>query len=144
MSTRGDFYIGLGQQAEWLGSLAHGYPCTVVERLILDSHTADEWRANVTALVGAREDGSTPADGWPWPWNNSGLTDYAYTWSEGRVQASCFGAPFFDPLGPEPGLIGESQPMDEDSGYWPDMKARANVQMFGPRSGILLVGFPKP
>jgi hypothetical protein len=111
MGTRADFYVGTGETAEWLGSIGwDGYP---------DGNPADLIRANSEAeyreLVAkciAENRGRLPKDGWPWPWRDSRLTDYSYAWvSEdssypgvpaGKVVASAFGRPFFDPLNPEP------------------------------------------
>jgi hypothetical protein len=38
-----------------------------------------------------------PENGWPWMWEDSQMTDYAYAFDEASVHASCFGRAWFDP-----------------------------------------------
>jgi hypothetical protein len=80
------------------------------------------------------EDATLPADGWPWPWDDSRTTDYAYAFDEGKAWGSCFGHAWFDPRGEEP---------DHDEGgkvaVFPDMSARKKVTM-GKRSGLIVIG----
>jgi hypothetical protein len=43
-------------------------------------------------LFGDRDNGPSPPEvGWPWPWEDSNTTDYAYAWDEGRVWITYFG-----------------------------------------------------
>lgn len=90
MGTRADFYVGKGKKAEWLGSIAwdgypDGNPCEIVK---LTSEA--EYRTQVAALI-KEENGTTPEMGWPWPWEDSCTTDYAYTFDKGMVWGACFG-----------------------------------------------------
>lgn len=72
--------------------------------------------------------------GWPWPWEDSQTTDYAYAFDGGKVWASCFGGPW---------QIASDWKDDGDEAVkvavFPNMKDRQNVT-FGPRSGILILG----
>lgn len=72
-----------------------------------------------------REDATLPKDGWPWPWCDSVLTDYAYVFDAktNKVKKYKFGNP----------LKGGRAPK------WPDMRHKQNVT-FGARSGVLILG----
>ena len=136
MGTRADFYVGRGPDAEWLGSIAFdGYPegGSVSRRLVL-STTEEDYRRRVSWLLSSKDHATTPDMGWPWPWDDSRVTDYAYAFDGGRVWAH--GSEWFDARKAEP---------DNDNpvaGVFPDMSARAAVTL-GPRSGILIVGVPR-
>lgn len=115
MGTRADFYIGTGKDAEWLGSVAFdGYVwAEAADSAIREASTPEEFRAAVAAELAARDDATTPDQGWPWPWNNSNATDYAYAFKDGRVQW---------------------EGLDD----WPDMSDRKSVTL-GARSGLFVV-----
>ena len=133
MGTRADFYVGRGEDAEWLGSIAFdGYPQGAAAETLLTATSEDDFRTTVADLLARREDATTPEQGWPWPWTNSRTTDYAYAWDGGRLHASCFGSHWFNPRDKEPpeGTCSKT--------VFPDMSKRQNVTM-GPRSGIILV-----
>jgi hypothetical protein len=117
MGTRADFYIGTDENAEWLGSTGwYGHPdglgLTLPTRRvvvgnystnetadfpegkgILDATTEEEFRTRVAQYFENREDVSRPEDGWPWPWDTSATTDYAYAFDPVAECAvlSCFG-----------------------------------------------------
>jgi hypothetical protein len=133
MGTRADFYIGRGLTAEWIGSIAwDGYPSGIPDS-IKQAKTEQEMRDAVTAFLGDREDRTLPADGWPWPWENSQTTDYAYAFDGGLVLASCFGYAWFDPL---------TEEHDRDRGeraVFPDMSGGKQREKFGPHSGIITI-----
>lgn len=151
MGTRADFYIGRGENAEWIGSTAwDGYPegiqLTTNKKLkygyehlpfpegshLFDSSTEQEFRERVSRYFANREDFTLPADGWPWPWDDSGTTDYAYAFDGGKVWASCFGRDWFDPK--------QSPPEEASkSAVFPDMSKRKNVR-FDRGSGVLIFG----
>jgi len=155
MGTRADFYVGRGKGAEWLGSIAwDGYPTGIAGKKhgtangdvttspILTATSEEVFRAEVRAELASREDGTTPDRGWPWPWNTSHTTDYAYAFDDGKVHASCFGHPWFDPTKPR-----NDDEQEEDSEEakgprpeFPDMTERQNVT-FGKRSGVMVFGF---
>ncbi len=94
MGTRADFYIGRGTQAKWLGSVAYdGYlgddrnPHPRGGKFAAVT-SADEFEKAVEAWMvhdDAHGGSIRPADGWPWPWKDSCLTDYSYAWDDGAV-----------------------------------------------------------
>lgn len=166
MGTRADFYIGRGEKAEWIGSVAmDGYPegvCltlpekevileTRLQRIeinkhaefpagehVFDAQAEDVYRARVATYFQNRDDVTLPEQGWPWPWETSATTDYAYAFDDGKVYASCFGGPWW--------IASEEQPGDEEDdsrtagqpkAVFPDMSAKTNVAM-GKRSGLLV------
>ena len=133
MGTRADFYVGKGKDAEWLGSIAwDGHPESIPDTLRCAT-TEALFRAQVAKFFAGRDDVTTPDMGWPWPWEDSRLTDYSYAFADGSVSASAFGNQWFDAEGPEP---------EDDTGpkldTFPDMSARKNVT-FGKRSGLLIL-----
>jgi hypothetical protein len=139
MGTRADFYIGRGKQAEWLGSIAwDGYPDGIEPELLAATTDAD-FRTRLAAFFQGRKDATLPADGWPWPWNDSNTTDYAYAFDGGKVYGSCFGKPWFDPLV----VIDSDEEEDEEQPTFgetdfPDMSAVKNMTL-GPRSGVIVI-----
>jgi hypothetical protein len=138
MGTRADFYVGRGPEAEWLGSIAwDGYPAGIDEPLLL-AKNEQQYRERVTAFIEDRDDGTKPEMGWPWPWNDSRTTDYAYTYDGGKVWSSCFGYEWFDPTQPEPEDEDADQP-PEKVAVFPDMTERKNVVLGGKRSGLTVV-----
>ena len=133
MGTRADFYVGLGKDAEWIGSIAlDGYPEGVPQRL-LSASSEKEFRQAFVELLGNRADVSTPKDGWPWPWDNSAETDFAYAFDMDNVLVAQFGrgwCPYKD------------QECDFDIfpvQQFPDMSDVKKVT-FGPRSGLMVIG----
>lgn len=134
MGTRADFYVGRGESAEWLGSIAwDGYPDGIDDALLKSSDEA-AYRQAVATFLGGRSDKTLPAQGWPWPWENSSTTDYAYAFDDGKVYASCFGHAWFDPT--------VAQEEETDGGkcaVFPDMSATKQREKFGPHSGVIVV-----
>lgn len=125
MGTRADFYVGRGRNAEWLGSIANdGYPeppglkesCPMSCKhspahhgmgrtgdwglRILGATNEADFREAVNQFIGRRKDGTGPAQGWPWPWDDSRLTDYVYAWDNG-VYISYFGSSWWSAAEPE-------------------------------------------
>jgi hypothetical protein len=89
MGTRADYYLGRGERAEWLGSSAwDGHPVSLKE--IAGAETEKAFLDAVNERL-SEDDGTRPKDGWPWPWETSSTTDFAYAWDEGKVWISCFG-----------------------------------------------------
>jgi len=152
MGTRVDFYVGRGEQAEWLGSYPFdGYPDGVFGDVrdnpeLWDAGDApvreEDWRAFVASVLAEGGEASTTPDmGWPWPWETSATTDYAYAWDEGTIYGSSFGDAWFqvDPTAEDFG-----QPEDEDdngggTAVFPDMTSRMAATL-GPRSGVIVIG----
>lgn len=142
MGTRADFYLGRGKAAEWLGSVAFdGYPDNILDGTHLGSAaTPEEFRAALSEGPSAEDHWTNPEQGWPWPWEDSGTTDFAYALDESRVWVSCFGGPWMtvgeslmDSREREELLVGRAKAV------FPDMKDRQAVT-FGKRSGLIIVG----
>lgn len=140
MGTRADFYVGRGASAEWLGSVAFdGYP-DGIEGAVLGAKGEGEFREAVAKFLASKSHATLPEMGWPWPWNDSRMTDYAYAFADGAVLASGFGSAWFDPK------IKRDDDDDDDDysaegAIFPDMSARKSVT-YGQRSGLIVVGFP--
>lgn len=139
MGTRADFYIGRGKKAEWLGSIAwDGYPQGITtkndEPIILAATTEQDYRQQLTNFFSERDDVTLPTDGWPWPWDDSQTTDYAYAFDEGRVWACPFGHGWFAANGPEPEEMPEGKEAD-----FPNMRTKKNVQLGGTKSGLIVI-----
>lgn len=139
MGTRADFYVGRGESAEWLGSVAFdGYP----DRRLPELECADEagYRAAVAKILEA-DHATHPSDGWPWPWLDSHTTDYAYAFDGGDVWTSNFGYRWLT----RAEALDHERDDDEEPKrtVFPNMKDRQNVT-FGRRSGILIFGLRGP
>lgn len=131
MGTRADFYVGRGKRAKWIGSRPwDGYPSGIA-RDVKRAKTAKDFRAAVKRMSKEITGWTDPKQGWPWPWDDSSTTDYAYAFDGGRVWASCFGGPWFKPEG--------KCPEDEEpAAEFPDMRSVKNVAR-GDRSGLLII-----
>lgn len=138
MGTRADYYVGRGQDAKWLCSTAwDGYP-DGIDDAVLKATTEDEFIKALSAFAEPRDDVTKPDQGWPWPWETSHTTDYAYAFDGGQVWVSCSG----DEWHP---VQGYGELSDDDlealgempADAFPDMSDIKNVT-FGARSGILL------
>ena len=136
MGTRADFYIGRGEHATWLGSRAwDGYPEGIPES-VLKANDVDQYIEAVEAMASERNDWTTPDMGWPWPWDDSATTDYAYAFDGGKVHSSCFGGGWFDPTVEYD--ADDEERISKDKATFPDMSERKNVA-FGRRSGVILI-----
>ena len=149
MGTRADFYVGAGKDAEWLGSIAYdGYFIDQMvsaddvrdgsDRLgwaIKQATTADEFRAAVAALLASSDDGTTPDQGWPWPWETSDTTDYAYCFDAEKLRTFCFGAELLGQYDKDADERAEGPGIE-----FPNMKDRQSVT-YVKRSGMLIFGF---
>ena len=144
MGTRADFYAGRGPGAEWLGSIAwDGYPSGGPAGLLRSAAvTEPSWRQGVyQLLVSCGDTATAPDHGWPWPWDDSGTTDYAYALDGGVVWCSNFGLPWFAVDSASP-TFGEPREDDEPAGeraVFPDMSRFRNITM-GRRSGLIVFG----
>lgn len=95
MKTRADFYVGRGENAEWIGSITwDGYPDGIADA-VFDAVSEDDYRKAVEAFFADRTDVNHPSEPWPWPWDDSRTTDYAYAFDGNRVYGSCFGHTWF-------------------------------------------------
>lgn len=132
MGTRADFYTGEGKNAVWLGSIAwDGYPRGIPDEIRIADTEAKYVKA-VQAFLSTREDATEPEDGWPWPWNDSQTTDYAYTFRNSKVMASNYGRKWFNAT--EDNSSGDAH----RNVIFPDMSSRKNVQM-GKKSGLIVI-----
>jgi hypothetical protein len=100
---------------------------------VVAAETEEGYRAAVEARI-STDDGTRPDRGWPWPWESSNTTDFAYTWSDGGGLMSCFGTNWIPTSEDEP----EEWPETEDPQH-PDMTDRQNVT-FGKGSGLIVFG----
>ena len=131
MGTRADFYVGLGVEAEWLGSIAwDGYK---IPNEVMQAQDESDYRSAVRLFIASRDDGTTPDDGWPWPWDDSGTTDFAYMWTDEKVHIFDFGHAVDE--------IDDDYDDDAPKAPFPDMSGGKGVT-FGPRSGIIVLGGP--
>jgi len=122
MGTRADFYVGKGKDAEWLGSIAYdGYPDGIPDD-VKGSMTEQQYRDAVAAMIAGREDGTTPEQGWPWPWDDSNTTNYAYSFDKGEVSYCGYGKKWFSVWEEEP-----DEYESEEEGEFPNMADRKNV-----------------
>jgi hypothetical protein len=144
MGTRADFYVGRGEKAEWLGSIAwDGYP-DGIDQDVFKATDESSYREQVSSYLKSREDGTEPKDGWPWPWKDSRTTDYAYAFDDGAVWGACFGKRWFR-IDLSVLNLGEPDYEDEDGEdgcVFPDMTAVQDVT-FGKRSGVIIFSVPK-
>ena len=151
MGTRADFYVGRGANAEWIGSIAYdGYEGGEAGQLLLSVTSEADFRAKV-AQLSKRDDFTSPERGWPWTWEDSRTTDFAYAW-DGQTWCSLFGygwrtlvdmrihaaehqrwAESDDEEAPEPELWDRTK-----TAVFPDMTDRQRVTL-GKRSGVLVV-----
>ncbi len=137
MGTRADFYVGRGKEAEWLGSIAwDGYPEGLDAPHLLAATAEPHYRHEVERFLAKRNDATLPTDGWPWPWDDSNTTDYAYAFDDGKVWAWSHRWFLAKDHAPDP----EDDDVAE-SAVFPDMSDRRNVTL-GKRSGIILLGGP--
>ena len=144
MGTRADFYIGRGKGAEWLGSIAwdgdagsvlvHNGVATALSK----AADADAFKAAVVAEHADKQDFTRPEQGWPWPWEDSRTTDYAYAFDEGQVWMSNFGHRWLTVAEAIAGVDDDVPNKVE----FPNMKERQNVTL-GERSGVLVFGIPR-
>lgn len=171
MGTRADFYVGRGPQAVWLGSTAwDGYPDgitpkgekKVIEgigtidtqgvwpggRSVLHAETEAEFRELLEVYFAGRNDVTRPDRGWPWPWRDSHLTDYAYAFDDGQVWHTTFpvddervtcptcghGTKVWWPASKD---VEDPTPNGLAQATFPDMKAVTDVA-FDDRSGLMV------
>jgi hypothetical protein len=154
MGTRADFYIGRGESAEWVGSVAwDGQPSGMPEPL-LTATTKGDFLAAVAGMADTRDDFTIPSvHGWPWPWKDSHLTDYSYAFDGDAV--------YVTDSYTEWRKASEDEPEgDEDDSDWPNgaiecpqcgnpahpsvvfplRGGKSQGDIFGDRSGVIVIG----
>ena len=85
MGTRADFYIGKGKDAEWIGSIAWDGYREGIDSQILNCQSEAAFRHAVELFLAKRDDAIYPKDGWPWPWDDSSITDCSYWFFDGKT-----------------------------------------------------------
>lgn len=139
MGTRADFYVGKGEQSEWLGSIAmDGYPDGIPDNLLACTNK-EVYRDFVTVFLSRCDHATLPEMGWPWPWDDSRLTDFSYTFVNGEVKIVTLGKAL---------SLKEYESYDFDAEpyihhlkrelYFKDMSSVKNVN-FGKRSGLIVI-----
>lgn len=98
MGTRADFYVGIGENARWIGSVAYdGYADGNPSELSkLKNPTAISF---IKAVRKIRRElpkkypdtWCDPSEGWPWPWETSETTDYSYWYWRRQIYVSSYG-----------------------------------------------------
>jgi hypothetical protein len=157
MGTRADFYVEKHEGLEWLGSIA--WDGHEIDHIPLAA-TEAQFRQHVEEFFAGRDDVTRPERGWPWPWNDSRLTDYAYVFVDGVGVVYRWGDRYDKDM-PDDGAAEfyvsrrlEDDPpadweFDEEFGYmklaavdvrylYPNMRQRQNVRMDGG-SGLITV-----
>lgn len=137
MGTRADFYLGRGETAEWLGSIAWDGDPGGLDSEILKATTKEEFLRLLKEDISKRDDFTKPEDGWPWPWDDSHTTDYAYAFEDGKVWAHNHA--WFDPLVEKDEDDDNYDTSESVKAVFPNMKKIQNVT-FGKRSGVIIVG----
>jgi hypothetical protein len=135
MGTRADFYVGRGEKAEWIGSIAYdGDPKGIPKPLLKVTSEAD-FRRGVYHFLLSRDDKTLPEQGWPWPWETSSTTDYAYAFDESIVHASNYGGAWFDPL--------QRKKPHGRRAVFPAMSKGKQREKLGPHSGVTMLVAPR-
>lgn len=136
MGTRADFYIKKAEDKDlvWLASIAwDGYPDGIDES-VLNAKTQVEYISELQKFLSPREDVTLPKMGWPWPWDDSNTTDFAYCFVDGRVLTNCFGNGWH--------VFVDGQDNDEAPIVWqhefPNMKDIKNVR-YDKGSGAIFI-----
>jgi hypothetical protein len=144
MGTRADYYLGRGPKATWLGSTAFdGWPWGTPKPLI-GVKTRRTYLKRLGQIASGKPDSFThPEMGWPWPWDNSQTTDFAYAFDGGVVYMSHFGSEWAVATAEKPGEDYAWPPKGDPASMLPDMAGIKNVVLGGPRSGMIMVGYTK-
>ena len=139
MGTRADFYIQKPTLIpdeivlEWLGSVA--WDGNEWEDQIKRIKSKAEFTLLIEKIQKERDDWTDPSKGWPLPWDDSHLTDYAYVFTD-KGSVYVFGKDVTD----EPSE--EEYDKREKSDIFPNMADKKNVA-FGNRSGVMIIGVSK-
>lgn len=85
MGTRADFFIGIGPNAEWIGSTSYDGDPYSLGADPLKATSEAEFRAAIERMLADPERLVTrPEEGWPWPWRDFRTSDYGYAWDPER------------------------------------------------------------
>ncbi len=139
MGTRADFYVGKNETAEWIGSIAWDGYREGIKKKVLKTTTEKQFRKAVEKFFSKRDDVSLPSDGWPWPWDDSSISDCSYWFFDGQV---------WDEGENKYLSVMEDEPTDDnwdtffdgkESICYPDMSEKKNVQLGGNKSGLIIL-----
>lgn len=101
MGTKADFYIGVGEDAKWIGSVDQdGYPDAIPAEILIQINEImfEELVVEFLQSRKPRSYISSEGDKWPWLWSDSRMTDYAYIFFQARVVMSHYGKEMIDPI----------------------------------------------
>ena len=94
--AKADFYVGLNENARYIGTiLRFGSPWHLPMMILLSSNEV-EYEEGVELYLENEE--LMPHHEWPHLWPDSRGTDYCYFFHEGRVYCSSMGDKLFDPI----------------------------------------------
>jgi hypothetical protein len=119
MGSKADFYMGRGIESEWLGSIQwDGMPASIPSGII-NANLEETYREEVDSFLVIRGDGVHADAGWPWKWDTSHGTKYAYAFDTKTccVMASCFGSSWWLASKTEP----EHTTLKRKAASFPDM-----------------------
>lgn len=139
MGTRADFYVGRDEGAEWIGSIAWDGYRDGIDAAVLTATDEASYREAVKAFFASRDDATLPEHGWPWPWDDSSITDCSYWFFDGSVWDERRGTyqPCSQPI-PEDDDAYVASTENADRILFPDMSARKSVTL-GARSGLIVL-----
>jgi len=154
MGTRADFYIQREEELEWMGAIAwDGYDVTWKGQPegggIEDATTAEEFLTALGTFTKDRDDWSSQEDGWPWPWEDSHLTDYSYVFNGESVDVYIYGtskklrdAYYAEEERCDEAGIECAMEEPEKSNIFPNMKDKQKEVAMGEKSGLMILGVP--
>jgi len=78
MGSRADFYIGMNNP-KWIGSISrNGHPWNIPCRLLIQNNIVMYEEIVIDFLANNNGFIKSIGNSWPWPWENSKLTNYSY------------------------------------------------------------------
>ncbi len=88
MGTRADFYIDRDEKLEWIGSIyKDGAPCNIPTDILIQVNPVMFEELTVEFLESQDSVIRKNGDAWPWPWEDSRMTDYSYIFMNDKVYA---------------------------------------------------------
>ena len=98
---KADFYVGVGRQADWIGSVAKCGEIWAVSTPILLQVNKTMYEELVIEYINFCEGiVANHVCQWPWPWADSKMTDYSYIFipEHEKVYMSIEGGDLLDPI----------------------------------------------
>ena len=151
MGTRADFYTakykidGTPYKLKWIGSIAYdGNPDSISQRL-LKCVSIQGFKSHFKNFVKFRDDVTWPENGWPWPWDDSSITDYTYIYDdeENQIFVNAFHGEYDKVTGSYPFVyVGcRNYNIREKNYRLPNMSKLKNIAAAGTaRSGVIRIG----